>query len=175
MDTVAAMGFADMWIAKVVGLRDEGDQADFYVVLEELDGDGALPMLIGQTEAMTLSASLGEVSLGRPQTATLAAALVRALRGQVDEVRIDRVDGPVYLATLEVSGPAGAELVDARPSDALNLAVLFGCPVRVSRLVLAEAAARRSGADQNAERLRRALELAPVRVQKAGASPGGAD
>jgi bifunctional DNase/RNase len=66
------------------------------------------------------------------------AALVESLGGEVRQVRIDRMVAGAYAATLEVDGPLGARLVDARPSDALNLAVLVGAAVFVVPEVLAD-------------------------------------
>lgn len=54
----------------------------------------------------------------------LAAALVRGLGGQMRQARVENLAGGVYTATVEVEGPFGAQSVDARPSDALNLAAI---------------------------------------------------
>ena len=53
------------------------------------------------------------------------------------EVRIDRLAGDVYYATAVVAGPTEEREVDARPSDALNLALVLGAPIRVGADVLA--------------------------------------
>ena len=53
-----------------------------------------------------------------------AAALVQGLGGHVRQVRVDRLVEGIYAATVEVEGPLGAQSVDARPSDALNLAAI---------------------------------------------------
>jgi bifunctional DNase/RNase len=62
-------------------------------------------------------------------TYQFVAALVQALGGRVRQVRIDRVLEETYIATAEVDGPPGVQLVDARPSDALNLAALVQAPI----------------------------------------------
>src|SRR4051794_40851849 len=51
-------------------------------------------------------------------------------------VHIDRLVDDVFYATAVVSGPAGEREIDARPSDALNLALLLGAPIRVDTGVL---------------------------------------
>jgi bifunctional DNase/RNase len=58
---------------------------------------------------------------------------VQALGGWVRQVRIDRVVEETYLATVEVEGPPGMQSVDARPSDALNLAALVQAPIFAAR------------------------------------------
>jgi bifunctional DNase/RNase len=71
------------------------------------------------------------------------ADLLQALGGRVRQVRIDRLvavrGGTAYGATVEVEGSAGVALVDARPSDALNLIALVPAPVFVAPEVLSEA------------------------------------
>jgi len=53
----------------------------------------------------------------------------------VPEVRITRLTAGVFYAAVTVQGPAGPQEVDARPSDAVNLALVTGAPIRIdSRL-----------------------------------------
>ena len=77
-----------------------------------------------------------------------------------------------YIATVEVDGPAGMKPVDARPSDALNLAALVQAPIFVAPEVLQEAEASRAGDSPEAARLRRALTAPPMTVGTVG-MPGG--
>ena len=57
-------------------------------------------------------------------------------RSHVTEVRVTRLAGPVFYAMVVIDGPAGRHEVDARPSDAVNLALVTGALVRVSRTLL---------------------------------------
>ena len=86
------------------------------------------------------------------------AALVRALDGRVRGVRLDRVINGAYAAMVEVEGPTGVERgVDARSSDALNLAVLLGTPIVVAPEMLDDCARRMEGDSPEALMARRAL------------------
>ena len=87
----------------------------------------------------------------------LPAELVQALGGRVRQARIDRVVEETYIAIVEVEGPHAVRLVDARPSDALNLAALVDARIFIASEVLQEAEARRAGDSPRAARLRRAL------------------
>jgi Domain of unknown function (DUF151) len=97
MTTGTAVGYLEMRIAKVVGLRAADDepfhQFHQYVVLEEVVGDRHLAIAIGQAEAFSLAARLGGIAWPRPMTYQFVAALVQALGGRVREVPIDRVGG----------------------------------------------------------------------------------
>jgi bifunctional DNase/RNase len=120
-----AVGDVEMRITKVVGLSASDDEPlHQYVVLDEVSGDRQLVFAIGQSEAFSLAARLGGIEWRRPMTHQFVAGLVRALGGRVRQVQIDRVLEDAYAATVEVEGPPGMQSVDARPSDALNLAVL---------------------------------------------------
>jgi bifunctional DNase/RNase len=73
-----------------------------------------------------------------------------------------------YIAIVEVEGSLGVQPVDARPSDALNLAALVQAPILVAPEVLQEAEARREGDSPTAARLRRALVAPPMTVETVG-------
>ena len=127
----------DMRVADVRQRRvDEGPSVRHFVVLEEVDGPGRLPIWMGEAEATALALHLESVSFPRPQTYAFAAEILRAAGGQLREVRIDRLVDDVFYATAVVSGPEGEREIDARPSDALNLALLLGAPIRVDAGVL---------------------------------------
>jgi bifunctional DNase/RNase len=102
----------------------------------------------------------------RPAAYQFVAALLQALGGRVRQVRIDRLVGGAYAATVEVEGPPGVQSVDARSSDALNLLALVQAPIFVAPEVLHEAEARRQGDSPGAARLRRALVAAPMTVPR---------
>jgi uncharacterized protein len=172
MTTATEVGYVEMQIAKVVGLGAAEDQPFYYVVLEEMTGDRHFAIAIGQPEAFSLAARLGEIEWRRPMTYQFVASLMQALGGRVRQVRIERVVEETYIATVEVEGPAGVQSVDARPSDGLNLAVLVQAPIFVAPEVLQEAKARRAGDSPEAARLRRALTALPMTVGTVG-MPGG--
>ena len=74
----------------------------------------------------------------RPMSYQLAANLIAAAGARLTEVRITRLVDGVYYAVAVVEAQGGVVEVDARPSDALNLAVVTGAPVRVDAAVLSD-------------------------------------
>jgi uncharacterized protein len=161
MTAATNTGLVPMRISKAVGLQ-HGDEVFEYMVLDERDGDRRLVVQVGHAEAVALAASLQGVEWGRPMTYQFTAALVRSLGGRVREVRMDRIVDGAYAATIEVEGPHGMGLVDARCSDALNLAVLADAPVLASAEVLAECTGRQEGDTFEAALLRRAVAAGPM-------------
>jgi uncharacterized protein len=159
------VGFVRMRISKVVALRDE-DRVSEFVVLDELDGDRHLLIQIGRVEAVALAANLDELEWGRPMTYQFMAQLVRSLGGRIREVRLDGLVAGAYAATVEVEGPQGVELVDARSSDALNLAALTAAPILAALEVLEDYDRRREGDSAEAVLLRRALTARPMTLTR---------
>jgi uncharacterized protein len=162
-------GLVPMRVSKAVALGD-GDGIFEYVVLDELDGGRHLVIGVGHAEAFALDASLQGLQWGRPMTYQFTAALMRSLGGRVREVRLDRIVEGAYAATVEVDGPQGVGLVDARSSDALNLAVLTDAPVFVSSEMLADCIGRQEGDSAEAALLQRAIAAGPMTVRRASAS-----
>ena len=175
MPAVTDTGFVEMRLGKVVGIGAAEGEVCRVVVLDGVSEDRHLQIQIGETEAFTLSCTLTGVEFARPMSPQFAAGLLHALGGRIRQVRIDRlmpvpVGGTAYCAIVEVESPAGVELVDARPSDALNLVALVPAPIFVARDVLAQAEAERQGDSAGAILLRRALEAEQMTIRRA--SPG---
>ncbi len=105
------------------------------VVLREKGGERVLPIWIGAGEGNALAVRLHEAATPRPLTADLMTELVRVLGGRVDRAVITRLDGNTFYASVTVE----AQELDARPSDAINLAVRTGAPILVTPDVLDEA------------------------------------
>jgi len=166
MAAVTSVGFVRMRVSKVVRLNG-GDHFCEFVVLSELDGERHLVIQIGSAEAFALAASLGDVEWGRPMTYQFMAELVRSLGGRIREIRLDALVSGAYAATVEAEGPHGVELVDARSSDALNLAVLVGAPIVVALEMVEDSDQRQEGESAEAVLMRRALTTPPMTVTKA--------
>jgi bifunctional DNase/RNase len=158
-------GLVEMRVSKVVALGPgRGEDISHFVVLDEAQGDRHVVILIGPSEALELQASLQGLPWGRPMTYQFAAALVRSLGGRLREVRLDRVIEGAYAATVEVEGPHGVALVDARCSDALNLAVLMDARIFAAPDVLADCTGRQEGDSAEAGVLQRALTAGPMTI-----------
>jgi RNA polymerase sigma factor (sigma-70 family) len=106
------------------------------IVLEELNGDRRLPIWVGPMQATALALSLEHVEMPRPMTYHFAAALLAGSGASVSEVRITQLREGTFYAVVVVETGADRYEVDARPSDALNLAVVTGTPIRIETALL---------------------------------------
>lgn len=159
-------GLVAMRVSKAVWLND-GDGISQFMVLDELDGDRHLVIQVGEAEAFGLAASLQGLQWGRPMTYQFTASLIRSLDGRVTEITLDRIVEGAYAATVKVEGPKRTALVDARASDALNLAVLTDAPVFAAPDVLADCIGRQARDSAEATLIRRALTAHPLTIGRA--------
>jgi bifunctional DNase/RNase len=167
MPATIDLGFIEMRIAKVVGFGPPlAEQPLQCVVLDEVSGDRHVVFEIGDAEAFWLAASLQGLEFDRPMTYQFAAALLRGLGGRVREVRVDRLSDGAYAAMVEVEGPLGVQSVDARASDALNLAALTSAPVFVSAQVMDDSDRRQEQDSAEARLLRLALTVRPMTITR---------
>jgi RNA polymerase sigma factor (sigma-70 family) len=128
---------AVQWVDVVVSEVRSTGEADLLkrkhvMILTERDGERWLPIWIGPAEATALARTLESAEMPRPPTYKLAAGLVDAAGASVTQVRLTSLESGVFYASVLVSGPAGVREVDARPSDAVNLAMAAGAPVRLN-------------------------------------------
>lgn len=137
--TASAPEWVDVSVAAVRAAEGDDVMARKHVmVLEAADGQGRLPIWVGPAEAFALALTLEAVETPRPLTYQMAAGLLEASGSRAAEVRITHLTGGVFYAVVIVDGPGGPREVDARPSDAVTLAVVTGSPIRVEAGLLAE-------------------------------------
>ena len=106
------------------------------VILQDQPGRNALVIWIGQAEAYVLAAGLTQTPLPRPMTAQLTVSLLQATGTQVEEVRIEALKDEIYYATVKIRNGDKVQEIDARPSDALTLAVLMDAPIYATEQVV---------------------------------------
>ncbi len=106
------------------------------MLLKEREGERVLAIWIGHPEAGALALQLTGKARPRPMTADLTARLVEAVGARVERVSVSRYSDHVFYATVTVTGGGAPHEVDARPSDALNLAARVGAPIFVEAHVM---------------------------------------
>jgi RNA polymerase sigma factor (sigma-70 family) len=124
------------WVEVVVSeirrsQEEDPRQRKHVMILTERGGGRTLPIWIGPAEATVLALALESVETPRPFTYKLAISLVEAAGSQITEVRVTRLTGSIFYASVVVPGRDGQREVDARPSDAVNLAVACDAPIHV--------------------------------------------
>jgi uncharacterized protein len=110
------------------------------VILKDPEGDRYLPIWIGAWEASAIAMRLQGLAAERPLTHDLFAAALERLGVRVERVVINELTDETYHARIHLERDGVQVEVDARPSDALALAVRAEVPIYAADEVLAQAA-----------------------------------
>jgi hypothetical protein len=107
------------------------------IFLDETEGTRILPIWIGPMEAQAIAIRLSGYPSPRPMTHDLIFSVIKTLGLTVNRVTITDIVENTYYSQLHIVEPGGANLrlVDSRPSDAVALAVRFGCPIFINERV----------------------------------------
>ncbi len=110
------------------------------IFLDETEGTRILPIWIGPMEAQAIAIRLSGYPSPRPMTHDLLFSVIKTLGLTVNKVTITDIVENTYYSQLHLAEPGGGHLrlVDARPSDAVAMAVRFGCPIYISEKVFAK-------------------------------------
>jgi bifunctional DNase/RNase len=117
------------------------------IVLEEVNGAQTLLFWVGAFEGQTTACILEQAEMVRPLTYQFLVSVLQASGGTLKQVRITHLLDETFYAVAAIESAAGVREVDARPSDAVNLALLTGAPIFVGVDVLAAVQAKAPPAD----------------------------
>lgn len=138
---------------KVMGIALDTRSGSPIVVLHDLDNRRALPIWIGSAEASAIIRKLEKLSVVRPMTHDLVVDIVKKTGYQVEKVEINDVEKDTYYATIYLVNKDKTLYIDARPSDAIAIAMRADAPIYVTTNVLANGAVSTDSArdEQEAE------------------------
>ena len=136
---------------EVVGVHEVLPSDTPVVLLRETDGERLLPIFIGLPEAKAIALALDGQEPPRPMTHDLMSTMLDAFSVSLEQVVVTDLRDRTFFAEVTLRGPAGIEVLSARPSDAIALAVRTGAPVFAAAGVLDEAGFVAPPADGEAE------------------------
>jgi bifunctional DNase/RNase len=138
------VAMVDVSLGRIV-IRDGADRQ--YIFLVEESGKRGFPIVIGNTEAGEIHRIVHGIEPERPLTHQLLFTTVQALGAELRNVDIVDLRQNTFFAQIVLQDKTGRELavVDARPSDAIALALRAKCQIRVAEAVLARASAEENG------------------------------
>lgn len=115
---------------EIVALSHSITQTHSYaVVLGEVNGLRRLPIVIGGFEAQAIAVALEKMQPSRPLTHDLMKNFMNAFNIELHEVVISNLQEGIFYSKLICSNSEDTIEIDSRTSDALALAVRFGCPI----------------------------------------------
>ncbi len=122
------------------------------VVLEEERGPRWLPIWIGTAEARSIALQMEERSSPRPNSHDLARAMIRGLDASVERVVVTELRDGTYYAVLGMAANGRVVEIDARPSDAIAIALRDGAPIFVRDSLFERAGSAESSDEDLPER-----------------------
>jgi bifunctional DNase/RNase len=132
--------FVPMELSRVLILDTSAEQ---FITLTERNGARSFAIRIGTPEALAIERRLHGDTPVRPQTHDLLDSVIRALGASLERVVIHKFEQETYFASLLLRRGDDRIEVDARPSDAIALAVAHDVDLEVAEEVLAEVAEER--------------------------------
>lgn len=111
----------------------------YALILYEVEGKRKLPIIIGGFEAQAIALKLENIKPPRPFTHDLFKHIADAFSLQVNEVYIDELHNETFYAKVICEMNGVVHEIDARPSDAIAIAVRFNAPIFVSEEIMNEA------------------------------------
>ena len=124
---------------KVVTVARSAVTSDYLVVVGVLDDSRRMNIFIGENEAIAIARKIAGLQFSRPLTHDLLKNTIDRLGGEVTSIVITKIENNTFFAQINVSTNGKAIVLDARPSDAIALAVRTGARIFAAPVVLKEA------------------------------------
>ncbi len=129
------------------------------IILRDREGKRVLPIWVGIFEANAIALQMENISTPRPMTHDLLRHVIEDLGCTVTKIVIADVRDNTFYALIHLEGRAEAVAIDARPSDAIALALRARAPIFVEESVIDSAKSIDFGTDRaDSERLQKWLE-----------------
>jgi hypothetical protein len=124
-------------------ITETGDHQ--VIVLKEAGGERSFPIVIGFFEAAAIDRRIKGHVLPRPMTHDLLGSVIEAMGGRLAKVVVTDLKEHTFYASLIIERNSDRVAIDARPSDAIALAVAGNTPIYVEDHILDEVAGPGSG------------------------------
>ena len=159
---------------EVVGMSPNQAQVGSYVlVLGDEDGMRRLPVIIGMFEAQAIAMAVEKMVPSRPLTHDLIKNIADAYQIEVQEVLIYSLQDGVFFSKLITTNGLVNQEIDARTSDAIALAVRFGCPIYTYENILREAASSLEDKDRSVSEIEEHLTSTGEEEEEHEEAPSG--
>ncbi len=109
------------------------------MILKDVNSDKAVPIWIGLLEATAIASELENIKFSRPMTHDLLKNVMDAVGVQVTRIEVCDLRDNTYFALIHLKHEGREQQIDARPSDAIALALRTKAPIFVAEIVLQKA------------------------------------
>ncbi|MFD2532307.1 bifunctional nuclease family protein [Gracilimonas halophila] len=149
-------------LMEILGLSTSPSSGGAYaLILSEAEGNQRLPIIIGSFEAQAIALELENIKPPRPMTHDLFKNFVLSFNTEIKQVFINDLSEGTFYAQIIYERDNQLIEIDARPSDAIALAVRFNAPIYVNQEVLDEAGITTEPEHQTLEEALKGEETSP--------------
>ncbi len=120
----------------VFGLAIDPSAGTPIVILKDQEGKRAVPIWIGLFEASAIATQLEKIALSRPMTHDLTRNIIESLDARITRIVINDLRNNTFFAVIHLDKGDRELLIDARPSDAIALALRVEAPIFVDEKVI---------------------------------------
>jgi len=129
----------------ILGLSSSQSSGGAYaLILKETNGSRRLPIIIGAFEAQSIALEMEGIKPPRPLTHDLMKNIIDLLGGDLIDILISELRDGTFYARINLD----TQEIDARPSDAIAIAVRYGAPIYVAEKVMTEASFVSEGGEE---------------------------
>lgn len=121
---------------KVLGLTIDPVTNTPIVILKDMDNNKAIPIWIGLFEASAIATELKKIVFPRPMTHDLFIEFMRSFNVTVERIEIVDIRSNTFYANIYMNKEGHDFTIDARPSDAIAIALRANAPIFVDEIVI---------------------------------------
>lgn len=137
---------------EILGLSSNHSQSgSFTLVMGEVGSNRRLPIVIGMFEAQAIAIEIEKIVPNRPMTHDLFKSFASSFNYSIDHILISDMREGVYYANIICSSGGKKVEIDARPSDAIAIAVRFDAPIFCAAKVMEDFASEYIEEDERKE------------------------
>jgi len=122
---------------KIRGLMMDPSSGTPIIILKDINSETMLPIWVGAYEANAIALEIEKISPQRPMTHDLLRNVIMEMGASVERVVVTELRDNKFFATINMKDRGGEPvMIDARPSDAIALALRVDCPIFVNEEVI---------------------------------------
>ena len=122
---------------KIRGLMMDPSSGTPIIILKDVNSETMLPIWVGAYEANAIALEIEKISPQRPMTHDLLRNIILEMGAGVERVVVTELRDNTFFASIVMKSRAGESvMIDARPSDAIALALRVDCPIYVNEEVI---------------------------------------
>ena len=126
-----------MTAVEVFKISFQPSTRNYFILLKEIEGNKIIPLKIGSYEAQSIALAMESIEESRPMTHDLICAIFSEVDFNLKSIRITDLRNGVFFSKLDIeSKKFGKYHIDARPSDAIAIAIRINAPILVSNKII---------------------------------------